>query len=66
MKTTPTTLPTKDWLDYKHARELANTIRSYWWARGLHVEVRIEPVYDDSLAYPWAIRSNLVNGLPPR
>jgi hypothetical protein len=59
-------LPTKDWLDYRNARELAGVITSYWRKKGFKVEVSIEPVelLVPSNEYLYQIRSNLFRGLP--
>lgn len=59
----------RDEVDYftrTSARKLAHQIENYWHARG-HKHVRVQAVRlegFDSLMY--GIKSNLVNGLPPR
>ncbi len=50
------------------AERLAETIRSYWAARGKTVELRLEPVYIGAKSRgnltAVCIRSDMVNGLP--
>lgn len=44
------------------AQELVRTIESYWHDRGYAVKVRLEPAYTKHGGF--AIRSNMVNGMP--
>lgn len=52
------------------AEKLAAQIRAYWGRRGRAAEVWVEPAgeYVDSLRTGtwYVVRSNLINGLPPR
>ena len=51
------------------AAALAHRIEGFWRSKG-HPEVRcmIEPIFGVAVSgsTPWAVRSNMVNGLPPR
>lgn len=52
---------------YSHhaAGVLAKTIETYWRERG-HGNVRAERYELDGFPNHWGVRSNLVNGLPPK
>lgn len=51
----------------ERANMQAVAIREYWLAKGYRVDVHLAPVpFEKSRLYPLrAVRSNLVNGLPP-
>jgi hypothetical protein len=52
--------------DRSRTYEQVETIRQYWAGRGYPgVEVHCEPRSRDGRGY-WIIRSNMVNGFPPR
>jgi hypothetical protein len=49
---------------HKGTKALAERVRAYWRARGFDgIEVELFPIWSNMDAL--AIRSNLVNGLPP-
>jgi hypothetical protein len=48
------------------ARLLAAVIVKYWHDRGHFVFAEGYPMTDVSIAGKWGVRSNLVNGLPPK
>jgi hypothetical protein len=47
------------------ARLLAEAITEYWLSRGHLVSAESYPL-DDTPTPHWGVRSNLVNGLPPK
>jgi len=62
-----------DWLNEGNARVLACQIKEFWAQHGYHVTTWVEPVfstaedrraYGDASGTQFAVRSNLVNGLP--
>lgn len=61
-----------DWLSEKGASVLADRIHSYWLRRGHDVKVWVELAEEarrDVIKNghgTYAVRSNLVNGLPPK
>lgn len=61
-----------DWLSESGAHRQAEIIRGYWRVRGYHVNVWVELAEDarkDVIKNGhgvYAVRSNLVNGLPPK
>ena len=57
----------RDWLTRDGARVQARQIREFWWIRGYHlVEVRTVDVPSGRHEPITVIRSNIVNGVPPR
>lgn len=48
-------------LTAKGASKMANQIRSYWRTRGYNIDVWVEKVTRED----FAVRSDLVDGLPP-
>ena len=51
--------------DHARNERLAETIRRFWRARGVVVDVRLE-VLGSNKTLATCIRSNLVRGLPPQ
>lgn len=47
------------------ARLVAEVVRKYWLDRG-HLVVAESYPLDDTKTTHWGVRSNLVNGLPPK
>ena len=48
-----------NFLSKNNAKKLAHRIRSYWFSKGYEVTVRLEESRPG-----WAIKSDMVNGLP--
>lgn len=57
----------RDWSSRSGASDLGRTIQRYWESRGyLKVQVTVEPISDyDNTSY-FILKSNIVNGVPPR
>ena len=55
-------------LTYDGARALADRIQQYWHKRGaLHVTAYLDPIdRSDGKSPGYGVRSNLINGNPPR
>ena len=51
-------------MSHASASRLANTIRKYWAERGYVVAVRTVPISGNHERSVFAVRSDLVNGLP--
>ncbi|MFH1499882.1 MAG: hypothetical protein ABII82_18885 [Verrucomicrobiota bacterium] len=60
--------PTRDWLTFGGACDLAAQIQAAWHADGhAQVKTRVEAIADKERGGGlYCVRSNLVNGLPPR
>jgi hypothetical protein len=63
----PSTKHQRDFLDQAGALELEARIKDHWRARGYAIGTQIEAMATKWRSRPvFVIRSNLVNGLPPR
>lgn len=54
-----------DFLDRNGALALARNIRNFWHLRG-HTNVRVDVVPTGDKEETWSVRTNLINGMPPR
>jgi hypothetical protein len=59
-----------DSLSYAGAESLAQKLRQYWLGRGYAIKTYIEAIetraVNEQATKVFCVRSNLVNGLPPR
>lgn len=62
-KPEPIKIDSDDLLSKRGSRILAEAIVKYWADRGFHVVAEGYPLPD---SVTWGVRSNLINGLPPK